>query len=129
MYDRQKSIQDAAAAYEDIIRSRLLPFDVVVLGMGIDGHTASLFPNNENPKEAFGQNSALCMDVTGQTPMYNRLTLTCKGILQAEHIFLHFEGEQKMDIYNLALKADDVNRYPIGCIINQNIKKIEVYHR
>lgn len=128
MYDRQNSLEDASSLYEDVIKQKLLPFDIIVLGMGADGHTASLFPNNEKPKQAFGQNSTLCMSVTQKTPMYDRLTLTCKAILQAKYIFLHFEGEQKMRIFNLALESNDINRYPISCIINQETKQIEVYH-
>lgn len=40
--------EEAARRYEEVIRSRL-PFDLILLGMGEDGHTASLFPGHVVP--------------------------------------------------------------------------------
>jgi 6-phosphogluconolactonase len=127
MYEKDKTLKQASIDYENRIKQELLPFDIVILGMGTDGHMASLFPNNEKFEQAFGLNNKFCLDVTQKTPKYQRLSLTNRAILKAKHIFLHFEGKEKLRIYNLALKTNDINKYPISSIINQKIKNIEVY--
>jgi len=128
MYQQKSTIEDAKISYEKIIRDELLPFDIVILGMGIDGHTASLFPNNENFEEAFGlKSSDLTLVVKKNGINFHRLGLTRAAILSSNHIFLHFEGEEKLQVYKSAIKNDNFNIYPISSILNQKLKDIEVY--
>ncbi|MCF6173515.1 MAG: 6-phosphogluconolactonase [Campylobacteraceae bacterium] len=128
MYQQNKTIEDAKENFEKIIKEKLEPFDVIVLGMGIDGHTASLFPNNQNFKEAFGlENPNSTLIVNQKNIKFQRLSLTRAAILKSKYIFIHFEGKKKLDIYNLALKTKDISQYPINSILNQNLKNVEVY--
>jgi len=108
---------------------QLLPFDVVILGMGADAHTASLFPENEKLEEAFElDNQNLCISIQPKTAPHRRMSLTLSAILRAEHLYLHFEGKEKLAVYKEAISGDDRDAMPIRSVLNQDIKEIEVYY-
>ena len=107
----------------------LLPFDVVILGMGADAHTASLFPENEKLEEAFDlKRQSLCISIEPKTAPHMRMSLTLSAILSAEHLYLHFEGKEKQAVYEEAISGDDRHTMPIRSVLNQDIKDIEVYY-
>ncbi len=128
MYRENKTLESTQKFYEKIIKNELQPFDIIILGMGDDGHTASLFPNKENFKEAFSlENSNLTLVVKRDDVNFHRLSLTRVAILSSIHIFLHFEGRDKLQVYKSAIKTDNFNIYPVSSILNQKLKNIEVY--
>lgn len=104
------------------------PFDVVILGMGNDAHTASLFPNNSRLKEAFDlNNDSLCLSIEPDTAPYTRMSLNLKAILNSQKIYLHIEGEEKFKVLEDALNSNDIYMTPISAILNSN-KNIEVFY-
>jgi len=107
----------------------LLPFDVLILGMGADAHTASLFPENEKLEEAFDlKRESLCISIEPTTAPHMRMSLTLSAILGAEHLYLHFEGQDKLSVYEKAISGEDRHTMPIRSVLNQDIKDIEVYY-
>ncbi len=111
------------------LKQKLYPFDVLILGMGNDAHTASMFPNNEKLKLAFEQNlDKLCISIKSETAPHVRMSLTRKAILSAKNIYLHFEGIEKIALFEKAIKGNDIFEMPIRSILNQNDKKIKVYY-
>jgi 6-phosphogluconolactonase len=75
--------------------------DVLVLGMGADGHTASLFPDAPNLAEALDlRNTQTCMSIELANPPanapYARITQTLAHILSARHIVLPLSGTDKL---------------------------------
>jgi len=118
------TIEDLCSAKYKEIFSKI---DVLVLGMGTDGHTASLFPFNQKLEEAFDlQNTNFCIAILPTDAPYKRLSLTLASILRAENIFLHIEGSQKIAVYNDVLKSEESIRYPILKVLNSN-NIIKVY--
>jgi len=110
------------------IKSTLAPFDVLVLGMGDDAHTASLFPNNPKLAEAYDlTRENICITIEPQHAPHTRMSLTLGAILSARHVYLHFQGVSKLNVYKEALNGTDTFAMPIRAIINQTDKKIEVY--
>lgn len=108
---------------------QLLPFDVLILGMGADAHTASLFPENKKLKEAFDlTNQNLCISIEPKSAPHMRMSLTLSAILSAEHLYLHFEGKEKRAVYEEAISGEDRYMMPIRSVLNQDIKDIEVYY-
>jgi 6-phosphogluconolactonase len=89
----------AAARYAAEIR---LPFDVLMLGVGEDGHVASLFPGhpvlNETGTAAAVHNSP--------KPPPTRITLTMPTIQEAEEVWLIAAGPDKTDAVGAALGGD-----------------------
>jgi len=110
------------------VKELLMPFDVLVLGMGEDAHTASLFPNNPRLAEAYDQTKEdICIKIVPQSAPHTRMSLTLGAILSAKHLYLHFQGESKIGVYEEALQGNDLFAMPIRAILHQTDKKIEVY--
>lgn len=105
----------------------LFPFDVVVLGMGNDAHTASLFPNNEKLKEAY-ETKSLTININPKTAPYDRISSTLYALKIAQNIFLHIEGKEKFEVLQKALKNEDKYLMPISAVLNDKDIQVEVYH-
>ena len=129
MYQEDINIEDAEKVCSDIYKNELFPFDVLILGMGNDGHTASLFPENIKLKMAFEEEDNLCISMTPKDVPYKRMSLTKKAILSADNIYLHFEGEEKQKVYEQIKDGIDSFKMPISEILNDSKKKIEVYYK
>lgn len=129
MYIEDIDVQDAEMLCEQKMKEMLSPFDVLILGMGNDGHTASLFPENVKLDKAFDlKNESLCIVIEPNRAPYIRMSLTRQAILSAENIYLHFEGKEKLDVYKEAIAGDDMHKMPIRSVLNQDIKNVEVYY-
>lgn len=68
--------------------------DLVHLGMGADGHTASLFPGSEALTADPGRLVAMNEDPTGRNPLA-RMTLTYSGIARARRVLVTVTGDEK----------------------------------
>ena len=102
--------------------------DVLILGMGMDGHTASLFPNNEKLAEAYDlHNKASYIHITPASVPYERISMNLKTILGANHIYVHSEGEQKKEVLTKALASGDRYTYPILSVLNHPNTTVKVY--
>jgi 6-phosphogluconolactonase len=103
---------DAAAdAYEvelrDFFGMNALPeFDLVLLGMGADGHTASLFPNTEAVTETQKLVVAYHVPVLGR----NRMSITFPLINAARNVILFVTGSDKADAVAKLLGGDPAAR-------------------
>ena len=81
-------------------------FDFILLGMGPDGHTASLFPNSNILKEKKKWVAAVKKD-TGSPPV-PRITLTLPVLNQAKNILFLFSGSTKKKILDTILDQPEV---------------------
>ncbi|MCH1866740.1 6-phosphogluconolactonase [Nocardioides sp. CFH 31398] len=101
--DGHADVDAAAAAYADEVRSQGGGgFDLVMLGVGPDGHVASLFPG-------FAQLGAddLAVGVTGSPkPPPERVTLTFAALERTEEVWFLVSGEAKADAVRRALAED-----------------------
>ncbi|MCL1063139.1 6-phosphogluconolactonase [Shewanella benthica] len=102
------------------------PFDVVVLGMGNDGHTCSWFPCSKEIEEALSTEK-LCVAVTPGSAPNPRLSLSKTAILASRQIYLHIVGEQKLTVYRQALENEDANSMPIRAVLAQHKTPVDVY--
>jgi len=128
MYIDGIKAEDASLTCKENIEANLLPFTVIILGMGADAHTASLFPNNSKLAEGLDlENDSMCISMQPSDALHVRMSLTRKAILSAQNLYLHFEGESKFAVYNKALNGNNILNMPIRSILHQNIKDLEVY--
>ena len=104
------------------------PFDVLILGMGNDGHTASLFPQATRLGEALDMNSGtLCLAITPPTASHERMTLTLPALLQSRQIILHLVGSGKRAVYEKALAKGPVAEMPIRAVLGQSAAPVTVF--
>jgi len=123
------SAVDAERMCSEKVEAELMPIDVLVLGMGGDAHTASLFPNNSRLEEGLDlDNPSNCIAIKPDTAPHWRMSLTRRAILSAAHLYLHFEGEPKRAVYEEAMSGEDSLAMPIRSILKQNQKELEVYY-
>lgn len=109
------------------------PFDITILGMGGDGHTASIFPNCEGIEQALDANSpeklsaimAHRSEVTGDN--LERITLSLSGILDSKFLVLLITGDSKREVYQQALTAKDSRLTPISAVLQQTDVPVHVY--
>jgi 6-phosphogluconolactonase len=106
-----------------------LPFDAVVLGMGLDGHTASFFPGGDQLEAALDPNQpggVLPMRAPGAGEP--RITLTLPTLLQTRQLFLHVEGEDKRQVLARARSGQgDGAHYPVRAVLERAPVPVAVY--
>ena len=90
--------------------------DTVILGMGNDGHTASLFPCS-NELEAALNSDLDCAAVKPGTAPHARMTLTPKRLLNSELRILHLCGQDKLETLAKALNDNDPQTMPISLFL------------
>lgn len=119
---------EGAAETEEALKALPRPIDVVILGMGDDGHTASLFPGATNLAAALALDSGRsCIGMTPLTAPLDRITLTLPVLLDSRNIYLHLMGEAKREVYERAEKGSDVNEMPVRAVLNQQQTPVNVY--
>lgn len=100
----QQSATEGQKSCERALAAVPWPLDVVILGMGNDGHTASLFPDAPELHEAMAsKNREHCIAVHPPTVAQARMSLTRRTLGEARHCVLHLKGEQKLETLKKAL--------------------------
>jgi 6-phosphogluconolactonase len=105
----------AAAMYEEELHRFFAPaqrpvFDLVILGAGVDGHTASLFPGSTSLQERTRD----VLPVYRKRPDVDRVSLTLPVLNRAAHVLFLVAGNEKADIVNELLISGNRKQYPAG---------------
>jgi len=96
-------------------------FDAVVLGMGQDAHTASLFPGAPQLREAMDLHNALPATRIDPIPLppeapFPRISLTLSRLLHARALILAITGAAKRDVLRNARASDTVASFPVAAL-------------
>lgn len=122
----ESDASSAAAVASERFADEIGSPDVVVLGMGLDGHTASIFPDAANLDALVDPaGSKPVLAVNSQTAGDPRLTLTMSAIARAGKTFVHIEGLAKKELLLAVLAGDQIA--PIGAVINHMERPVDIY--
>lgn len=109
------------------------PFDVTLLGMGADGHFASLFPGCPQLERALDVNqSNKCIGIDARgCPVAGdytqRMSLTLSALLNSKLIILLITGQQKLDVIRQAEANGNPLEQPVTALLKQNQTPLEIY--
>ena len=115
------SLLDLKISIEDI----KCPFDVVLLGLGNDGHFASLFPAQLDNAEAFDIKASPSLITSDQdlgSPCYKRISMNLSLLMHTKRCILLVSNEDKRKIVERALED---NQLPLHFLLNQKKTKVE----
>jgi 6-phosphogluconolactonase len=105
------------------------PFDVVVLGLGEDGHFASLFPGSPGLEEALdAAQPPGCTGMTAPVPPQQRISLNFAALLDARLLLLPISGERKWQVYQQAQEPGATTTLPVRALLRQRTATLEVHH-
>lgn len=124
------SPQVGQPACEAALRSLPLPFDFVLLGMGDDGHTASLFPHAPELAAGLRAQGPMCIATAAPAPPqapYARMSLTLAGLSAARRWVLLLQGHGKLDVLRKAQQAGPVEEFPIRALLRHTSPALEVW--
>jgi 6-phosphogluconolactonase len=117
-------LASAAAALKRLPR----PFTAVILGIGEDGHTASLFPDAPGLARALDpEDSGEFIEVPATENRKARLSLTLRVLCDTPQVVLIFEGAAKRRIFEEALKPRRLDELPVRAILRQKRAAVDVY--
>jgi 6-phosphogluconolactonase len=130
---RDNLLQNSAAGaqfvplFENPDAENIATLDVVVLGMGSDGHTASFFPGGDNLSEALAPKTGKrIVEMSAPAADEPRLTFTLPALLDASLLCLHIEGQEKRDVLNQALAEGPVEAMPVRAVLRSK-KPLTLY--
>ncbi len=122
LFSDEDSLEDGQSACEARLKPMVLPFDAVYLGMGNDGHFASLFPGDP----AVDVRDSLCVAVPAKESRLPRMTLSAQVILNARKVFLLFSGADKHAMYAEARKVGSYKEIPLRLVLSQEQTPVKV---
>ncbi len=133
-YIPMKTPADTAACGENECNNAYeqlqMPASFCLLGMGPDGHTASLFPQAQGLEKALSSERPCAAIMAKQSAVTGELTermsLTPSAILPSKKLVLMITGEDKWAVYQEAKTANDVTLMPVSAIL-QKAERLDVY--
>ena len=122
------SLKNSAAAVEFALQHYTQP-DVLVLGMGGDGHTASIFP--QAPQFADAVRADYPQPLLHTSPItapHERISMTLAAIVATPHVYLAISGADKRRVYEAAAQAQTA-QYPISYVLHsQKVNAHVIYN-
>lgn len=132
MFNGAATPQEGQAHLDATLSMLPWPADAVVLGMGGDGHTASLFPYApELPYALIDAGPARCLAVSApdapNVPL-PRISLNRRALLDARQVVVHITGESKLELLHQALVLGPVEEFPIRAVLHQHQVPCHIFH-
>ncbi len=132
LFNGAASPEAAQRVLDEALAGLPWPADVVVLGMGGDGHTASLFPHAPELADALAEGEGpRCLPVAvpaAPNVPVPRLSLTRRALLDAHHLVIHVTGASKLALIEQAMLDGPVGSWPIRLALHQSQVPCEVFH-
>jgi 6-phosphogluconolactonase len=127
MKSAHDDINTGVSDYQSKLETKIpLPFDLVVLGMGNDGHTASWFPDAAQLPQAMDVNSEQwVVTTTPASQPTDRITLSIVPVMAAKHVFLHITGDEKKQVLEKGINSEPC--LPIHQSLDLLTQAVDIY--
>ena len=126
-HDTPEAAEDSC---DQRLRAMTRPFDVTLLGMGDDGHTASLFPYARGLDRALDLTSdrlAAAVRPTVAAGSTERISLTLRALHSSRIIILLLRSEEKLSIFQRLVPGSDWREAPVRALFTPWAPPIEVW--
>ena len=129
LYQDCPSAEEAARlATMEVAAAITPPFDVVILGLGADGHTASFFPHGSTLAKALDAAAPRCvLPMEAEGAGEPRLTFSFSSLSDAGLLVLHLEGLAKKDVLMQAQDGADEMEMPIRAVLHRASSPVDIY--
>lgn len=127
LFDPSCALDAAPETIGERLAGLATPFDYVLLGMGEDGHTASLFPDAPDIDDALASRASLVVARPPSQPQ-GRISLTPAAILDSCAIGLLFFSQNKADVFAAASAQGELSEYPVRCVLRQEVVPVTTYY-
>lgn len=127
LYDESTDLLSHLHAVNNQIDS-LPTFDAVILGMGEDGHTASLFPCSDELSSGLDDKAQAVLLVNPKTAPFPRISLSKRRLLNSRIIFLHLVGQKKRTVLEQAMESNKPTVMPICAVLHNPNVNVEVMY-
>jgi len=114
----EESAEEMSLALQDLLEEKGYLFDLLLLGVGPDGHIASIFPGSE----ALTTKELATTSETDEFAVKKRLTFSLKAVSKAKEVILLLKGEEKQDMFE---KLQGQGGLPVQLLI-ANVEKVTV---
>lgn len=119
-------LDDAATSACQRLASIARPFDLVWLGMGIDGHVASLFPGQPLTSSSGPVMAAVPQPLPAEAP-FARLTLTLDALLDSRALMLVITASDKREVLHTAASEGSESQYPAGRLLAASRVPVSIF--
>ena len=116
LYAPAETPEEMLAALEDGLRPHL-PISVLLLGMGVDMHTASLFPGADRLEEALSADAPLLLPMRAEAAGEPRVTLTARVLREAFNIHILITGPEKREALDRAMSLT-LQEAPVRAVLD-----------
>lgn len=123
LFGGEETPEAGLVACETRLSAMASPIDAVYLGMGSDGHIASLFPGDT---AALRSHRTRCVAVPSAPDRHPRLSLSINTILKSKEILLLYSGQDKHNAYLIAKEIEGASNNPLSLILSQQETPVSV---
>ena len=125
VYRPDRTIEKRCSEIGEELLQAPFPFACALLGMGEDGHFASLFPDAENLREGLNVDARkLCIPVQTAASPHPRVSLTLSALSRSDEIVLLIFGAAKREVYEAARTS--TNGTPVSHLLRQKRAPVHV---
>lgn len=128
LYGGEATPEAGVASCTERLSRMMRPFDVMVLGMGEDGHTASLFPESAELEGLLAPDAAPVGAVRPPHAPHARISMSLPGLLDSRVVFILISGPRKREVIERACAQANPLSKPIAAVLMQFRTPVEVFY-